>query len=178
MSTTSRTDASLTDASRTTGPAAEPGHIGTQQWVALASVLAGGIHLAVTPEHLEEWWVFGAFFIVVGGFQLAFAALVLRRPTWPVALTGIIVNLGVVLVYVASRTTGLPVHPPEDITSHVWSHATEGAGPADLAATGAELVVVCLLVTLLPPRLRRTTVNVMLLTGAGLWALRLSGALG
>ena len=161
-----------------TAPAAEGSAIGIQQWVALASVLAGGIHLAVTPEHLEEWWVFGAFFIVVGCFQLAFAAFVLRRPTWPVALAGIVVNLGVVLVYVMSRTSGLPIHPPEDITSHVWSHATEGAGPADLAATGAELVVVCLLVTLLPPRLRRTTVNLLLVTGAGLWVLRLSGALG
>ncbi|GAA4413289.1 hypothetical protein GCM10023168_36030 [Fodinibacter luteus] len=171
MTTTSRTDAPRP------GTATRPVGVGVQQWAALASVLAGGIHLAVTPEHLEEWWVYGAFFVVVGCFQLALAALVLRRPTWPVALTGIVVNLSVVLVWVVSRTTGLPVEPPEDITSHVWSH-TEGVGPADLAATGAELVVVCLLVTLLPPRLRRTTVNVLLVTGAGLWALRLSGALG
>ncbi|WP_353951235.1 hypothetical protein V6K52_16580 [Knoellia sp. S7-12] len=151
---------------------------GTQHWVAFASVLGGAIHLAVTPEHLEEWWVFGTFFIVVGCFQLAFAALVLRRPTWPVAFAGIAVNLAVVLVYVASRTTGLPIEPPEDITSHAWSHVAEGAGPADLAATGAELTVVCLLVTLLPPRLRRMTVNLVLVAGAGLWVLRLSGALG
>ena len=93
----------------------------TQLWVALASVFAGGIHLAVTAEHLEHWWVYGAFFIVTGLFQVAFAAgWVLRRPTWPVALTGIVVNLGIVLVWVASRTTGLPVTPPEDITSEVF----------------------------------------------------------
>ena len=123
----------------------------TQLWVALASVFAGGIHLAVTAEHLEHWWVYGAFFIVTGLFQVAFAAgWVLRRPTWPVALTGIVVNLGIVLVWVA----------------------------ADLAATGAELALVCLLVTFLPPRMRRVTVNLLLATGIGLWALRLSGALG
>lgn len=173
------TTASRTEVGRPTqvpAPGATP--TAAQQWVALASVLAGGIHLAVTPSHLEEWWVYGAFFLVVGAFQLALAALVLRRPSWPVALTGIVVNLGVVLVYVASRTTGLPVEPPEDITSHEWSHGTEGVGPADLAATGAELAVVCILVTLLPPRLRRTTVNLILVTAAGMWALRLSGALG
>ncbi len=110
---------------------------------------------------------------------MAFAAgWVLRRPTWPVALTGIVVNLGIVLVWVASRTTGLPVTPPEDITSHVGTHEIEAVGPADLAATGAELVIVCLLVTFLPPRMRRVTVNLLLATGLGLWALRLSGALG
>lgn len=149
----------------------------TQQWVTIASVLAGAIHLAVTREHLQEWWVFGAFFVIVGCFQLGFAVLLLQRRTWPVAMTGIVVNLGVVLVYVVSRTTGLPVETPEDTTSHQSSHAIEGVGPPDLAATGAELVVVCLLVTLLPPRLRRPTVNVLLVTGAGLWVLRLSGVL-
>ena len=92
----------------------------------------------MTPEHLEEWWVFGTFFLVLGCFQLVFAVVVLRRPTRRVVLAGIVTNLAVVLVYVSSRTTGLPIEPPEDITSHAWSHVAEGAGPADLAATAAE----------------------------------------
>jgi hypothetical protein len=150
----------------------------TQLWVSLASLFAGGIHLAVTPEHLEHWWVFGTFFIVTGVFQLAFAGVVLRRTSWPVALTGIAVNLGIVLIWVVSRTRGLPISPPEDITAHEGTHLIEGVGPADLAATGAELVVVCLLVTFLPARMRRVTVDVLLATGVGLWALRLSGVLG
>ena len=150
----------------------------TQLSIALASLFAGVIHLAVTPEHLEQWWAFGAFFIVTGLFQLAFALVVVRRPTWPVAVTGIAVNLGIVLVWVVSRTTGLPVTPPVDITSHEGTHVIEGVGPADLAATGAELLVVCLLVTLLPPRMRRVAGNLLLATGGCLWALRLSGALG
>jgi hypothetical protein len=172
MTTTAHKDAATTTVARRHDLTA------TQLWVALASVFAGGIHLAVTPEHLEHWWVYGAFFIVTGLFQVAFAAWVLRRPTWPVALTGITVNLGIILIWVVSRTTGLPVKPPEGITSHPGSQAIEGVGPADFAATGAELVIVCLLVTLLPPRMRRVTVNLLLATGLGLWALRLSGALG
>lgn len=174
MTTTTHQDPAGT---RTT-PVAQHAVIGIPQWAALASVLAGGIHLAVAPEHLEHWWVYGAFFIVIGGFQAIFAPVVLRRPTWPVALTGIAVNLGVVLIWVLSRTTGLPITPPADITSHGRSDGLEAVGAADLAATGAELLVVCLLVSLLPPRMRRITVNLLLVTAAGLWALRLSGALG
>lgn len=149
----------------------------TQLWVALASLFAGGIHLAVTQEHLEQWWVYGAFFIVTGVFQVGFAAVVMRRTAWPVALSGIVVNLGIVLVWVVSRTAGLPIAPPEDITRHEGTHGIEGVGAADLAATGAELVVVCLLVTFLPARMRRVAVNLLLATGIGLWALRLSGVL-
>jgi hypothetical protein len=175
MTTAARASVSVPTTAPTTRP---PALTATRLWVSLASLFAGGIHLAVTPEHLEHWWVFGTFFIVTGVFQLTFAAVVLRRTTWPTALTGIVVNLGIVLVWVVSRTRGLPISPPEDITRHEGTHLIEGVGPADLAATGAELVVVCLLVTFLPPRMRRATVNVLLATGVGLWALRLSGVLG
>lgn len=161
---------------RATAPASRLASDAPQQWIALASILAGATHVVVAREHFEQWWVFGAFFVVVGCFQLTLALVILRRPTWPVALTAIVVNLGVVLVYVASRTTGLPISPP-DVISHESSHAIEGVGPVDLAATGAELVVVCLLVTLLPPLLRRVTINLLLVIGTSLWALRISGAL-
>ena len=197
MSTTARTDHS--DLSGLSAPRrAAPGRrlaTITQGFIAVASVLAGAIHLAVAPEHFEEWWLYGAFFVGTGLFQLAYATPVLRRPTPLVVLTGILVNLGIVLLWVLSRTAGLPLPPPEDGAGHEGGHvagpiALEGAHPveavhgveavgaADLVATGAELLVVCLLVTLLPPRMRRVTVNLMLVTGVGLWALRLSGVLG
>ncbi|MFC7491066.1 MULTISPECIES: hypothetical protein [unclassified Knoellia] len=144
--------------------------------------------MAVAPAHGEEWWVFGAFFVLVGCFQLGFAAQMLRRPTWSAVLAGVLVNLSVVLVWVASRTTGLPIGPASGGDSlpgaHSHTHAAadasgiEAVGPADLAATAAELTVVCLLVTLLPSRLRRTAVNLMLVTAASMWVLRLVGALG
>lgn len=192
MSTTERTD--LTVPRGTAAPRrrlATP----TQGCIALASVLAGAIHLAVAPEHFAEWWLYGAFFVATGVFQLAYSTTVLTRPTPLVALTGILVNLGIVLTWVLSRTTGLPVTPPEGGGAHDGDHVAgpvvpegahpveaghgvEAVGAADLVATGAELVVVCLLVTMLPPRVRRATVNVMLVTGVGLWALRLTGVLG
>lgn len=182
MSTTSRTRLSVVS------PAPQ------QRWhprtlvlgaIAAASMTAGLIHLAVVPEHLEEWWVYGAFFVATGVFQLGFAVPVVRRRLTPaVALTGIVVNLGIVLTWVLSRTIGLPLTPPEDAAAHEVSHTVESAhgieavGAADLVATGAELVAVCLLVTLLPHRLRQVTVDALLVTGIVLWVLRVSGALG
>lgn len=147
---------------------------------AIISALVGGIHLAVTQEHLAHWWVFGAFFLVVGGFQVAFAPLVLHWATWPVALTGIVVNLTVALVWVASRTVGLPIEAPESDESHTQAAegGIEAVGALDLAATAGELVLVALLLTLLPSRLRRATGNVFLLIGVSLWIVRFSGALG
>jgi hypothetical protein len=192
MSTTARTDPA---AQQPTAVARRQLATTTQGCIALASVLAGAIHLAVAPEHLEEWWLYGTFFVVTGLFQLGYAATVLRWPTPLVALTGIAVNLGIVLIWVMSRTTGLPITPPEG-AEHGGEHAIAGplplegarpvdpdhgieaVGAADLVATGAELLVVCLLVTLLPPPVRRVTVNLMLVAGVGLWALRLSGVLG
>jgi hypothetical protein len=193
MTTTTRTDLATP---RPASPARRRLVTTTQGCVALASVLAGAIHLAVAPEHLAEWWLYGAFFVVTGLFQLAYATPVLRRPTPLVALTGILVNLGIILTWVVSRTTGLPITPPGDGAEHGGEqavagplplegahpvepgHGVEAVGALDLVATGAELLVVCLLVTLLPLPMRRVTVNLMLLTGVGLWALRLSGVLG
>ena len=51
-------------------------------------------------------------------------------------------------------------------------------GALDLATTAAELVLIALLVSLLPGRLRTATCNVLLFVGLALWGLRVSGALG
>jgi hypothetical protein len=151
-----------------------------QMAAAIISAMVGGIHLAVTQEHFAHWWLFGAFFLVVGMFQVVFAPLILQRPTWPVALAGIVVNLTVALIWVASRTVGLPIVAPESAESHTGGAegGLEAVGALDLASTAGELALIALLVTLLPPRLRRVTGNALLLVGVSLWILRFSGALG
>lgn len=157
---------------------------------ATISVGVGAIHLALAPEHLEHWWVFGSFFLAVGLFQVGYAAALLVRPTWQLALVGIVVNLAVVLTYVASRTVGLPIAPPEggshDEMETADTHGestsvaggyTEAVGPLDLTTAAAELVLIVLLVSLLPGRMRARTCNGLLLVGLALWALRITGAL-
>ncbi|KAB7741893.1 hypothetical protein GA707_16910 [Nostocoides sp. F2B08] len=155
----------------------------TRHWAALASLVAGVIHLGVAPTQSDQGALVVPFVIALGCFQLAFAGLVWRRATVPVALTGIVVNLGAALAHVAIRATGPPAaSTPLNVDGRPLPghgvHPTDGAVPGDLLAISAGLAVVWLLVTLLPPRLRRRTVDVLLVAGAGVWLLRLGLAFG
>lgn len=102
--------------------------------LAAASVMAGLIHAAVTPEHLVEAWVFGAFFALAAGFQLGWAIAVIVRPSPGVYATGALANMALIAIWLASRTTGLPVGPEP------W--AAEAVGLADVSATMLEAIMV------------------------------------
>lgn len=141
--------------------------------IATLSVFAGGIHLYAVPEHLREWWVFGTFFLAVGVAQVAFGLLVGRFHSTALVLAAIWGNVFVVLVYVLSRTKGVPIGPLEH-----GEHLLETAGPLDLTATAMEVLLAGCLLALLPARLRPVTLNALFFTGLGLWALRFLGVLG
>jgi hypothetical protein len=66
---------------------------------AALSLLAGLIHLCVTPEHFEEWWGYGAFFIVASAAQIFYVPIVVLWPTWIILLGGIVGNLAIVGLY-------------------------------------------------------------------------------
>jgi hypothetical protein len=133
---------------------------------ALLSLAAGYVHLAYMDSHWRDWWAYGAFFLATGVFQVVFGLVVLRWPRPLVALAGIAANLGIVGMYVYSRTEGVPLGPHE--------HVKEVAGGVDIATTAGEIVIVALLLCLVGPRLRRWTVNLMLAGGVLLWAMRLT----
>jgi hypothetical protein len=150
---------------------------------AALSVVGAAIHLSVVPEHREEWWAFAAFFLAVAAGQLISAALLIWRPRPRLLLAVVAANVAVVLVWVFSRTTGLPIGPPvTDMTggrgnpalggygAHA-ARAIESVGRLDFAATVLELLVVVALVSLLPAVLRRRTVNTLLVAGLVLWSL-------
>lgn len=102
--------------------------------LALLSAAAGVIHLAVVPEHFEEWFLAGLFFLVLGAFQIAWGPLVTFRPGQWILLAGALVNAGVIAVWAVSRTTGLPVGPEAGVP--------EAVAPADAWATGLEALIV------------------------------------
>ena len=54
---------------------------------AALSLLAGLIHLWVTPEHFEEWWGYGDFFLVAGAAQILYVPIVVLLPTRIVLLS-------------------------------------------------------------------------------------------
>ena len=94
---------------------------------AALSLAAAGIHFAVIGEHLEEDVLFGVLFFTLGWFQLVWAQVYLIWQRRPVALAAVLVNLGAILVWVMSRTIGLPIGP------EAW--IPEQVGFPDLLAT-------------------------------------------
>ena len=105
---------------------------------ALASLVAGAIHFAVVPEHLDEWPAAGIFFVVLGAFQAVWAVAYPRRARGWLAALGLIVNLATVALWTVSRTVGLPFAPEP------WT--PEAIGVLDVTASALEIVVVLALV--------------------------------
>ena len=101
--------------------------------LAAGSVLASGIHAAVCPAHFREATAFGLFFAGSAILQAAWAGLVVARPDRGVLLAGAIGNAAIVLLWIVTRTSGVPFGP------RPW-HA-EAIGSLDLFATIVEAVI-------------------------------------
>ncbi len=128
------------------------------------------IHLWATPEHFEEWWGYGAFFVAAATGQGIFGVALLRGFTRPLLLlAGIWANAAIAVLYVVTRTRGIPLGPHDG--------TVEDAGVADMAATAVEVGMIVALVALLGEAHRRWTLNALLLLGVTLWVLRLTGTL-
>jgi hypothetical protein len=139
-----------------------------QYMVAAISLIAGLIHLWVTPEHFKEWWGYGTFFLVAAVAQVLYVPLLLRWPNQTVLLLGIAGNSAIVLLYLFTRVVGVPLFGPE-------AGEVEGVGLLDVCATSSEAAIVVALGVLLLWRLagERTTLigfifSAMLLVGAHL----------
>jgi hypothetical protein len=74
---------------------------------AVLTLLAALVHLWVTPEHFEEWWGYGAFFLVAAAAQILYVPIVLLWPTRIILLGGITGNLAIVVLYLLTRTVGI-----------------------------------------------------------------------
>jgi hypothetical protein len=142
---------------------ATDGFKGALYTVATLSLLAALIHLWVMPEHFEEWWGYGMFFLVAGVAQVVYVPLLVRWPNQTVLLLGIAGNSAIVLLYLFTRVVGIPFIGPE-------AGEVEGVGIIDVCATSSEAAIVVALGVLVLWRLagERTT-----LIGLGLSALLL-----
>jgi hypothetical protein len=124
--------------------------------------LAGLLHLWVTPEHFEEWWGYGAFFLGATAAQILYAPIVLLWATRIVLLAGIAGNLAIVVLYLLTRTVGIPVLGPE-------AGEVEGFGFVDVCATVSELgIAVALGVALLWNATRERRRTIVLIVAIGL----------
>jgi hypothetical protein len=119
------------------------------------SLLVALIHLWVMPEHFEEWWGYGAFFLISAVAQGAYGAALLRWPRRPLLLLGIGGNVSIIVLYLLTRTVGIPFFGPH-------AGEVEGVGVADIVATTSELALVVALVRVLLRGLPRERVVVIL----------------
>ena len=76
--------------------------------LALLSLAAAAVHLSAATDHREHRLIF-AFFIVSALVQLAWAGLVVQRPTSRLLLVGAAVNAAFVGIWLLSRTAGVPL---------------------------------------------------------------------
>jgi hypothetical protein len=74
--------------------------------IAALSLIAGLIHLWVMPEHFEEWWGYGTFFLVAAAAQMGHVPLLLRWPSRMVLVLGIMGNSAIILLYLLTRAVG------------------------------------------------------------------------
>jgi hypothetical protein len=102
--------------------------------VATLSAATAVIHLAVAGAHFQEYWLFGAFMLVVAWLQLLWAAAAIARPSAALLWGGAMLNAAVVAVYVVTRTAGDLIGPAP--------HAVEPLGVGDGLCTALEVVVV------------------------------------
>jgi hypothetical protein len=95
------------------GTGAAPGTARPYLLGGLASLSAGAaaIHFAVIFGHFTQYAPYGVFFLVISWAQLIWAAVVLWRPSRLWLWLGLAGSTLVLAVYVASRTTGLPIGP-------------------------------------------------------------------
>ncbi len=177
------------------GTAVGAGRPAVRTWVSDRTVLvamagaavAGGIHLAVTREHLAEGWLIGGFFLVLGLAQLGLVVALRRRLSERVLLVVIGAHLTVITLYAATRTVELPFVPPHD-AGHAVDHLPvaggvgngipiypgsriEPVGVLDAVCLAAELALVAAVVSMVSPRLRgRVTTLMACLAALGLLA--------
>ncbi|MEA3136179.1 MAG: hypothetical protein QOC71_460, partial [Thermoplasmata archaeon] len=114
------------------------------------SLVAGGLHAMAGPEHVAEWWVYGIFFFGSAAAQVAYGLALLTQGIegwggWlavrrTVYLAGIAMTLAIILLWVVSRTVGVPVGPE--------AYEPEGVGVLDLASKAVEIALVLMLARL------------------------------
>lgn len=108
----------------------------TVWFLAALSLAAGATHFSVVGEHYHEHIVYGLFFMALAWFQVLWAAGMLLRRSRRILLAGAVVNALVIVLYVVSRTSGLPLGP------EAWE--PEGAAALDIVCTVFEALIVVL----------------------------------
>jgi hypothetical protein len=104
------------------------------QFTALASLSAALVHAAVMPDHFEQSFLYGLFFLIAATSQLFFCVMTLWKPSRRLVKAGVIASALMILLWLASRTLGVPIGPDNG--------NTEAWGLLDSLASIYELAIV------------------------------------
>lgn len=112
------------------GPAASP-------WLVRVTAVcclfgAEAVHVAVLDEHIDEWLPAGLFFLGLSLAEGALAVALIVAPSRNVARLVVGISLATVVLWLTSRSFGLPIGPMTGVA--------EPVGRADTVATVLELV--------------------------------------
>ena len=102
--------------------------------LAILSMGASAIHFAASPDHFGEWVPFGVAFAFLAWFQALWAATCLIGRARPWATAAIVINTGAIVVWIWSRTLGLPIGPDPG--------SIEPVGFADALSSAFEALIV------------------------------------
>ena len=105
------------------------------------SGVAAAIHAWVVPEHLEEWWGYGTFFLVLTVAQALYAVLLLRSQRPVLLIAGIVGTVATLGLYAWSRLVAVPFGP--------MAGEVEEVGRIDMVGNLAEIALVAVLLVLL-----------------------------
>ena len=108
--------------------------------VAAAGCLLGAeaIHVAVMNDHFEEWLLAGLFFLAISLAEGLLAAALLARPSAAVSRLAVGVSLATVVLWLVSRTIGLPGGPAAGV-AEPFGHADSIASLLELLTAAALL---------------------------------------
>jgi hypothetical protein len=141
--------------------------------VVLASLSGGAglIHVAVISLHLREYWLYGVFFAVASALQIAWAYRMLRAPSRKLLVMAVIGNAAVILLWLLSRTSGLPIGPePGTAEALGWRDGVATSYEAGLVFFGAVLLMKGPLFARRVRERRATVIVLLVLVGAALAA--------
>jgi hypothetical protein len=114
---------------------------------AALSLAAAVFHWYYIEVHTLEWWGYGFFFAVVAAFQAFYAGALIFWPRRGLYWVGIVVNTALVVLYILTRTSGVPMGPDTGMVEQMQA--------PDLTETVIQaLLVLCLAGLVLLPLLR------------------------
>jgi apolipoprotein N-acyltransferase len=128
----------------------EPGETHGSKVVVFACAASAGAHAGLVPAHLQSEPLLGWAFVIAFVLLLSAVAAIATRPEDRRRASGVALLLaGLMLAYLATRTTGIPVLDPE----------REAVDAVGVATTAVEAIGLCFALWLMQPlgRHRRST---------------------